>query len=227
MRVYFITGIDTDIGKSFATGLAARFLMRQGVHVITQKMVQTGTSQKISDDILLHRRLMGVEPFAEDVNGTTCPYVFKFPASPHLAAEMENCVIDPAVITTCTRQLLETFDVVLLEGAGGLHVPIRRNFLTGDYLQEPQYPLIVVTSGILGSVNHTLLTLEAATHRNIPIAGIVFNHHPLSDTIIRDDSLQIFREQLQKRGRDGALIEMPIIDFDNIPDIDFSPLFAF
>ncbi|MCL2117507.1 MAG: dethiobiotin synthase [Planctomycetaceae bacterium] len=228
MRVYFITGIDTGVGKSFAAGLAARWLMRQGVRVVTQKMVQTGTSHGLSEDILVHRRLMGVEPLPEDVNGTTCPYIFPYPASPHLAAELaatEKGVIDPSVITQCTRRLLESFDVVLMEGAGGLHVPITRDFLTADYLQEQKYPLLVVTSGRLGSINHTLLTLEAAAQRQIPLAGLVFNHHPPSDAVIRNDTLQLFREQLKKYGRPGALVEMPLIDPENIPDVDFSPLF--
>ena len=222
MSVYFVTGIDTGIGKSIATGLAARFLMRQGVRVVTQKMVQTGTSHGLSEDILIHRRLMGIAPLPEDRNGTTCPYVFPFPASPHLAAEKENGAIDLSVITACTEQLSETFEVVLLEGAGGLHVPITRNVLTADYLQERKYPLLLVTSGRLGSINHTLLTLEAARHRRIPLAGIVFNHHPPCDTLIRDDSLRFFRDQLKQYGRDGAMVEIPVIDMKNVPDVDFS-----
>jgi dethiobiotin synthetase len=226
LRVFFITGIDTDIGKSFATGLAARYFIRQGIRVITQKMVQTGVSQYLADDILLHRRLMGIEPLPEDINGTTCPYLFPFPASPHLAAGMENRVVDPSHITSCTQRLLETFDVVLLEGAGGLHVPITREFLTVDYLEQQKHPLIIVTSGRLGSINHTLLTLESAARRHIPLAGLVFNHHPPSDAMIGHDSLQFFRDRLKKHGRDGALVEMPAVDFANIPDLDFSPLFS-
>lgn len=225
MSVYFITGIDTDIGKTFTTGLMARYLMKQGLRVVTQKIVQTGMTQRVSDDILTHRRLMEIEPFAEDLNGMTCPYVFSFPASPHLAAEMENRNIDSSVITSYTNRLLETFDTVLLEGAGGLHVPIKRNFSTVDYINERKYPIVITSSGRLGSVNHTLMTLESVVCRKIPLAGIVFNHHPPSNALICNDSLKIFREQLRQYGRDGALVEIPAIDLQNIPDIDFSPLF--
>jgi|GEM_PF-85957 len=232
--VYFITGIDTGIGKSVATGLVARHLMRQGVKVVTQKMVQTGVSGTISEDILLHRQLMGIEPFAQDLDGTTCPFVFRLPASPHLAARQENRVIDPSQITSATKRLLETFDVVLLEGAGGLHVPLTRDDLIADTLETRNDPLIVVTSGRLGSINHTLLTLEAAAHRRIPLAGLIFNHHlPTNkstdnptDELIRLDSLDFFRRRLKHYGRDGSLVEMPTVDdFQNPPDIDFSPLF--
>jgi len=225
MSVYFVTGIDTDIGKTYATGLAARFLLRQGRSVITQKIVQTGTSGPIADDILLHRRLMGIEPLPVDWNGTTCPYRFRFPASPHLAARLENVQIDPKNITDATARLLETYDTVLLEGAGGINVPIRRDYLIADYVQEHRYPMIIVTSGRLGSINHTLLTLEAAASRNIPPAGIVFNHYPPADDTIRDDTLKIFRHRIAEAGRPDALIEMPEIDPENIVDVDFSPIF--
>ncbi|MCL2711285.1 MAG: dethiobiotin synthase [Planctomycetaceae bacterium] len=219
MSVYFITGIDTDIGKTYATGLAAQFLRQRGVSVITQKITQTGTAGTIADDILLHRRLMGIDLLPEDLDGTTCPYLFRFPASPHLAAELENTQIDPKYITNCTTQLLEKFDIVLLEGAGGINVPIRRDYLIADYVQEHRYPTIVVASGRLGSINHTLLTLEAVANRNIPMAGVVFNHYPPPDPVIRNDTLDIFR-------RRNVLVEMPEIDLGNIPDIDFAPIFC-
>jgi len=217
MSVYFITGIDTNIGKTYATGLAARFLRQRGVSVITQKIAQTGTAGAIADDILLHRRLMGIDPLPEDLDGTTCPYLFRFPASPHLAAEWENAQIDPKHITDCTARLLEKFDIVLLEGAGGINVPILRDYLIADYVQEHRYPTIVVTSGRLGSLNHTLLTLEAAASRNIPVVGLVFNHYPPPDTVIRNDTLDIFC-------RRNVLVEMPEMDLGNIPDVDFSAI---
>jgi dethiobiotin synthetase len=225
MSVYFITGIDTDIGKTYAVGLATRFLRQRGTNVVTQKMVQTGTAKTVADDILLHRQLMGIEPLPEDTSGMTCSYLFRLPASPHLSAALENRHIDPNVITAATSRLLETFPVVLLEGAGGFHVPLRRDYLIADYVQEHKYPMILVTSGRLGSINHTLLTLESAVNRNIPLAGIVFNHYPPSDAVIRDDALRIFRDKLAELGRPGALVEIPEIDLRQIPDIDFSPIF--
>ena len=220
MSVYFITGIDTDIGKTYAVGLAARFLRRRGESVITQKIVQTGTAGTIADDILLHRRLMGIELLPEDRDGTTCPYCFSFPASPHLAAELENVCIDSNVITDCTARLRETFDTILLEGAGGLNVPIHRDYLLAEYIQEHRYPAIIVTSGRLGSINHTLLTLESLASRDIPVAGIVFNHYPLPDSVIREDTLDMFRHKV------GALVEMPEIDIVKVFDVDFSPIFG-
>ena len=93
MPTIAITGIDTGVGKTLITGLFARHLRAAGHSVITQKLVQTGCAG-MSEDILLHRRLMGIDLTDADRQGITCPYVFALPASPHLAASAEGRVID-------------------------------------------------------------------------------------------------------------------------------------
>src|SRR5512145_376543 len=98
MAVLFVTGIDTGIGKSVATGLMARWLAQRGRTVITQKLVQTGCREPVAGDIAAHRRLMGTGLLDVDLDGTTCPCVFGYPASPHLAARLENRTVDTAVI---------------------------------------------------------------------------------------------------------------------------------
>ena len=82
-KILFVGGIDTDIGKTVATGWLAAKLMRQGFSVITQKIVQTGCTG-ISDDILVHRRLQNLPLLPEDTDGTTCPYLFGYPCSPQI-----------------------------------------------------------------------------------------------------------------------------------------------
>ena len=86
-KVYCVTGIDTDIGKTIATGLLARSFRNHGIKAITQKIVQTGCVG-LSEDIIRHRQLMEIEPVPADHRGLTCPYVFPVPCSPHLAAEL-------------------------------------------------------------------------------------------------------------------------------------------
>ena len=135
MSVYFISGIDTDAGKSIVTGVIARTLLKKGVKVITQKFIQTGC-RGISEDILKHREIMGIEPQEVDKDGTTCPYVMTYPASPHLAAEIDKITIDTAIINRSTEKLTALYDKVLLEGAGGLFVPVNRHYLTIDYVQD-------------------------------------------------------------------------------------------
>ena len=115
---YFISGIDTNIGKPIITGIEYKKLLDNGVRVITQKMIQTG-NDNFSEDIDLHRTIMGIEEFVEDSLGLTAPQIFTQPCSPHLASKIDNKPIDIESIINATLELEKRYDVVLLEGAGG------------------------------------------------------------------------------------------------------------
>lgn len=218
-KVYFISGIDTDAGKSIATGLIARSLRKKNINVITQKFIQTGC-QGISEDILTHRHLMGIDPQEVDKEGITCPYVMSYPASPHLAAEIDKITIDTAVITQATNQLAKQFDVVLLEGAGGLYVPITRHYNTIDYIIEHNYPLILVTSSKLGSINHTLMSLELCRLRHIDVAYVVYNRFPDKSEWITNDSYSLIEDYLNRNFPQTQLLQLPVIASDNYPELD-------
>ncbi len=205
--VYFVTGIDTNIGKSVATGWIAAQLQQQGVDVMTQKMIQTG-NETVSEDIELHRKMMGIELTDEDKAGTTCPIIFTYPASPHLAAKIDNRTVDTSLITTATKQLAAQHDVLLLEGAGGAMVPLTPSLLTIDYVAALGYPTIVVTSGRLGSINHTILTIEAILHRGLPLYMVVYNRNPSTDKLIEDDTLLYLESYLQQVAPMAQLVVM-------------------
>lgn len=225
MSTIFITGIDTDSGKSYATGMLWRYLKQQNQQAITQKLIQTGCHDPIAEDIITHRSFINGTLLPEDLNGLTSPQIFKFPASPHLAATLENRTVDINTIDNATAKLAEQFENVLIEGAGGLSVPLQRDLLTADWLEAHQYPTILVSSGRLGSINHTLLTMEVAARRNIPIAGIIYNLHPTGDPQITADSKTLFIEYLKKFNFPPALVELPYIPNPaQAPDVDFSPL---
>ena len=221
--VYFISGIDTDAGKSVVTGLLARSLKRKGVNVITQKFIQTGCVG-ISEDILKHREIMGIEPQPVDVDGTTCPYVMTYPASPHLAAEIDKVTLNMGRITEASRKLETMYDVVLLEGAGGLYVPVTRNYYTIDYVCEQKLSLILVTSSKLGSINHTLMSLELCRARGIELACLVYNRFPNDSEWITNDSITIFRQYLKEHFPTTTLIEVPVVHGTDYPDVDVSAL---
>ena len=176
-NVFFVSGIDTDTGKSYATGYLAKLWNGQGIRTITQKLIQTGNNG-LSEDIELHRHIMGTGLLPEDTDGLTMPEIFSYPCSPHLAAEIDKRPVDFDKIERATRRLSETYDAVLLEGAGGLMVPLTRDLLIIDYIARRHYPLIFVTSGKLGSINHTLLSLEAIARRNIRLHTVVYNLYP-------------------------------------------------
>ena len=191
-KVIFISGIDTSVGKTAATGAIAKALAKAGKKVITQKMIQTGCVE-VSEDIEEHRRIQGIPFTEEDQAGLTCPYIFTYPCSPHMAAAKDGRTIDLKVITQATEKLRERYEFVLLEGAGGLMVPNDFQSLTIDYIREQGYPLVLVTSGKLGSINHTLLSLYAAQHYGIPVQAIVYNQYPHVDALIEANTLEYLR----------------------------------
>lgn len=195
-NVFFVSGIDTNVGKSYATGFLAREWNKAGIRTITQKLIQTG-NEELSEDIGLHRRLMGVDLLPEDDERLTMPEIFTYPCSPHLAAEIDGRAIDFARIGQATRTLSARYDAVLLEGAGGLMVPLTRELLTIDYVARHGYPLILVTSGRLGSINHTLLSLEAVRTRGIELHSVAYNlYPPEEDNRIREDTREYIRDYL-------------------------------
>ena len=231
MSVLFISGIDTDIGKTYATGMIAKALMQQGINVITQKLIQTGVSvncdsgeMNIADDIITHRQLMGIALQPCDVDSTTCPYRYKKPASPHLAVRLANTVLDPEIITKSTQQLQANYDVVLLEGAGGLLVPITEQLLTLDYIVTQGYPVILVTSGRLGSINHTLLSLEAIRARGLTMHSVIYNHiHDTADntdTEIANSSIDYLKNYLAQNYPNANWLQLPCQDKDEKNDND-------
>ena len=223
-RVYFVSGIDTGVGKTVATGLMARSLSKRGVDVTTVKMVQTGCDG-FSEDIDEHRRICGVQPLPEDREGLTFPQVFKFPASPHLAARLEGASVDLNLIRSSVAECARRRDVVLVEGAGGLLVPLAEGVMAADFAAGEKWPLVLVTCGRLGSVNHTLLSLEAAASRGMPVAGVVYNWCPGADPAIDADTENEVRRGLARLGFDAPVVRVPRIGGDALPDVDFSEIF--
>ncbi|CCZ71600.1 aTP-dependent dethiobiotin synthetase BioD [Bacteroides sp. CAG:702] len=210
-NVYFVSGIDTNIGKSYATGYLARKWNEAGIRTITQKLVQTG-NEDVSEDIALHRRLMGTGWLREDDERLTMPEIFSYPCSPHLAAEIDRRPIDFDKIERATQMLSGRYDAVLLEGAGGLMVPLTRDLLTIDYIARHHYPLVFVTSGRLGSINHLLLSLEAADRRGIRLHTLVYNLFPEEDdALIRQDTEEYIRHLLKEKYPEARLEVVPYI----------------
>ena len=211
-NVYFVSGIDTDAGKSYATGFLARKLMNDGEHVTTQKLIQTGNAPGYSEDIELHRRIMGIPYTEEDRLGLTKPEIFSYPCSPHLASKLDKRPIDFKRIDQATEELSRRYDTVLLEGAGGLMVPLTDDLLTIDYIKQKDYPLIFVSSGKLGSINHTLLSLEAIKSRGIRLHMVMYNlYTTTADPIIQEDTKQFILNYLDKHFPETMLMLVPEI----------------
>ena len=209
-KVYFVSGMDTGIGKSYATGFLAREWNKQGIRTITQKFIQTGNTE-LSEDIELHRRIMGCGLLPEAQERLTMPEIFTYPCSPHLAAEIDKRAIDFQKIEKATQKLSDRYDAVLLEGAGGLMVPLTRNYLTIDYIAEHNLPLIFVASGRLGSINHILLSLEAIERRNITLHTFAYNlfEDRDGDDLIRQDTRNYIENYVHKHFPEAQFVEIP------------------
>lgn len=225
-RIYCVAGIDTGIGKTVATGLMARALQARGVDAITVKMVQTG-NDGFSEDIDAHRAICGGARFPEDDTGLTHPQVFKFPSSPLLAAQLEHRTVDLAAIVRAVDACAARHEIVLVEAAGGLHVPLTEETLTVDFVAARKWPVILVTCGRLGSINHTLLSLEALKTRHMSVAGVVYNWYPDADPLIDQDTPETTRRYLAAWGYPPVVVHVPRVPAGGpYPDIDCSTLFG-
>lgn len=211
-KAYFISGIDTDAGKTYVTGHIARHLMKEGKRVITQKFIQTGNTG-MSEDIEVHRRIMGTGMLPEDLDHTTAPVIFSYPASAQLAARIDGREIDLGVIDRATERLLSIYDVVLVEGAGGLAVPITDTFMAIDYVESRRLPLILVTNGVLGSINHTVLSLEAVRARGIELAAVIYNEHFDTDAVIAADTRGFIERYVKRNFPDALFATVPSIEY--------------
>lgn len=196
-EVIFISGIDTDAGKTYMTGMYARMLMEQGKSVITQKFIQTGNVD-FSEDIEMHRKIMGTGLLPEDREGLTAPIIFSYPASAQLAARIDGRDIDLNVIENATKELASRYDVVLIEGAGGLMVPLADDYFAIDYVRQHNLPLMLVTNSVLGSINHTVLSLEAIKSRGINLRGVIYNTYFDNDRIIAEDTLGFIQRYVNR-----------------------------
>jgi dethiobiotin synthetase len=172
----FVTGTDTGCGKTTVACALAGAARRESLRVRVVKPVETGCEEARGElrplDALALARAAGDEtPIAE-----ICPYRLGLPAAPEVAAAAEGIQIDLARIEKLVRRAREEADLVLVEGAGGLLVPIRDGVDTADLAGRLGLPLLVVARAGLGTINHTRLTLEAAERRGLRIAGVVVSH---------------------------------------------------
>ncbi|HVY55689.1 MAG TPA: dethiobiotin synthase [Thermodesulfobacteriota bacterium] len=172
----FITGTDTGVGKTVITAALAWSLSTAGMRVAVMKPVQTGTELPGILDIEFVERVLG----AKYEPGDVCIYRFREPLSPLAASEIAGIKIDTGKILEVCRKLRSTHDVVIVEGAGGLLVPIKENYLMTNLAHDLGLPILIVARPGLGTLNHTALTVESARRRGIDVLGVVINRFPAS-----------------------------------------------
>lgn len=187
MKRYFITGIDTGVGKTLVTACLAYQLRAGGNEVTALKPVLSGIDQDNwqESDAAILSQAQGLDD-TRDALEAISPWQFKAPLSPHLAAANENRAVDPSeIIAFCASAKSDT---VLVEGVGGIMVPLTNDYLVLDWMKALGWPVILVSSSYLGAINHTLMTMDLVRRNQLPIAGIVVsesteNNAGLDDTV--------------------------------------------
>ncbi|MGB3947126.1 MAG: dethiobiotin synthase [Bacteroidia bacterium] len=159
MKTYFISGIGTDVGKTIASAIVVEALEADYWKPIQAGELHNTDTMKVASLISNKKSVLHKEH-----------YLLTQPQSPHAAAEFDGIEISLKHI-----QLPATNNILIIEGAGGLMVPLTKSYLVIDLIQQLKAEVILVSKNYLGSINHTLLSFEALKTRNIPIAGIIFN----------------------------------------------------
>jgi dethiobiotin synthetase len=171
----FITGTDTGVGKTCVTAAVARLLRQQGRVVVVSKPVATGAERHgdrwLSEDTLRLAAAEGLETGFERIT----PWSFPEPVAPPVAAREHGVTLTLANLAAAVRERVKPGAAVLVEGVGGLLCPLTMDETVADLVRELNLPLVVVARRSLGTLNHTLLTLEVARSRGLMVAGVVVN----------------------------------------------------
>jgi dethiobiotin synthetase len=180
----FVTGTGTEVGKTVVAAAIARTLAEEGKRIAVFKPAVTGLDEESETDHALLRRASGSNQSDEEV----APYRYDPPASPHLAAALAGEEIDPERLRQVARDAAEDADVLVCEGVGGLLVPLTPTYLVRDLAADLAYPLVIVASPGLGTINHTLLTIESARAAGLEVTAVVLNPWPEQPTEIESDN---------------------------------------
>ena len=171
----FITGTDTDIGKTFITAGLAALMQSLGYKTGVYKPFQSGAEEKngflIAPDLAFVKK---IDAFVE----TACTYLMKPPTAPSLAAEIEKVHVDVNAILRDYKIINDKCELVISEGAGGLCVPVSPKLLTSDIVKLLNVPIVIVARPDLGTINHVLLTINFAISQGIDVRGVIINRYP-------------------------------------------------
>lgn len=174
---FFITGTDTEVGKTLISGALITHLKKQHAVVAGFKPVVAGMNliagKMCNEDILALSGVMNYEPQEDYLD--ICPYQLATPAAPHLVAKEANTHLDYSVMLNAFEKLRENSDAIVVEGVGGFKVPFHDGKTSADFAQDMGLPIVLVVGMRLGCINHALLTIEAIEARGLHLAGWVAN----------------------------------------------------
>jgi dethiobiotin synthetase len=185
-RGLFVTGTGTDVGKTVVAAALCAALRAGGERVVAFKPAVSGTDERPDPDWPPDHELLAAATGGEPAN--VSPAVFAAPLSPHLAAELAGAPLDPALLRGAFDACAAEAETVIVEGVGGLLVPLTRDYLVRDLAVDLGLPLVVAASPGLGTINHTLLTLAAARAAGLTVAGVVLTPWPDAPSAMHEDN---------------------------------------
>lgn len=195
MRGVFVTATDTGVGKTYLSAAIAAELRRRGLSVGVAKPVLTGLDDP--------------GPHDHELLGATPARTFRPAVSPHLAAELAGAPLDPAELVANARAAAEGHDAVVVEGVGGLLVPLTRSYDVRDLARELGLPVVVAARPALGTINHTRLTLEAA--RDLDVRAVVLTPWPAAPGVLEESNREILGAHVL--AQDGDAAGLPVLDW--------------
>ncbi len=216
MSGLFVTGTGTEVGKTVVAAVAAHTVATEGRTVAVFKPCVTGLDEDGEADHELLRRAAGSNQSDDEI----APYRYGPPASPHLAAALAGEEIDPARVREAAREAEASAEAVVCEGVGGLLVPLAGDYLVRDLAVELGYQLAIAAAPGLGTINHTLLTVEAAREAGLQVAAVVLTPWPTEPSEVERSN----RETIAALG-EVEVLTLPQLDLaalDSWPRLRFS-----
>ncbi len=178
MKTIFITGTDTGVGKTMVSASLAAFLsFTKHMNVGVMKPFETGLLKDNRDARLRDASLLREASGSSDDLSDISPYTFEAPLAPEIAAGLEHAKVDLRVLDTAYKKLVTQHDIVIVEGAGGIMVPIKKNFFYADLIERWNALVIIVARLSIGTINHTLLTYDFLKKTGIKVIGVILNNN--------------------------------------------------
>jgi dethiobiotin synthetase len=203
MRGFFVTGTGTEVGKTVVAAVIARSLVAAGARVAVFKPASSGLEDGREPDHTLLRRAAGSTQRDDDI----APYRYDPPLSPHLGAELAGEAIEPARLVKAARAAAARADYLVCEGVGGLLVPLTLGFLVRDFARELGLPVVIAADPGLGTINHTLLTIEAARAVGLEPALVVLTPWPGDPSVV-------------ERSNREAIARLGSVQVESLPELD-------
>lgn len=209
MKRLFISGTGTDVGKTIATAGIAALAVESGMRVAVIKPIQTGVPEYTPDIREIRALSPGILDLSEEFASA---YTFSLPASPHLAAAEEGKIVSIRTMLDFVEKVERNLspDILIIEGAGGVLVPLNDNETFLDFMIALGAPILVVALAGLGTINHTLLTLEHLKRNDAAVSGVIINRYPTPPGVIEQDNVTTIEKF------SGVAVLAKIREFSNI-----------